>query len=60
MTTNILINATQPEEVRVAITENGQLFDFDIESTHREQKKSNIYKAVITGLFGALIFKYLY
>lgn len=48
MTTNILINATQPEEVRVAITEHGQLFDFDIESTHREQKKANIYKGKIS------------
>lgn len=48
MTTNILINATQPEEVRVAITEHGQLYDFDIESTHREQKKANIYKGKIS------------
>ncbi len=45
----MLINATQPEELRVALVEEGQrLYDLDIENTNRQQKKSNIYKGVIT------------
>ncbi len=40
----MLINATQPEEVRVALVDGQRLYDLDIESTAREQKKSNIYK----------------
>jgi len=41
----MLINATQSEEVRVALVDGQKLYDLDIESTAREQKKSNIYKA---------------
>lgn len=41
----MLINAIQPEEVRVALVDGQRLYDLDIESTAREQKKSNIYKA---------------
>ena len=41
----MLINATQPEEVRVALVDGQRLYDLDIESTTRKQKKSNIYKA---------------
>ena len=41
----MLINATQPEEVRVALVDGQRLYDLDIESADREQKKSNIYKA---------------
>ena len=41
----MLINATQPEEVRVALVDGQRLYDLDIEPTAREQKKSNIYKA---------------
>jgi ribonuclease E len=44
----MLINATQPEEVRVAIAEGQSLLDLDIEVPAQEQKKSNIYKARIT------------
>ncbi len=44
----MLINATQPEEVRVAIVDGQQLFNLDIESLGREQKKANIYKGIIT------------
>ncbi len=44
----MLINATQPEEVRVAIVDGQQLFNLDIESPGREQKKANIYKGKIT------------
>jgi len=40
----MLINATQPEELRVALVDGQRLYDLDIESTRREQKKSNIYK----------------
>jgi ribonuclease E len=44
----MLFNATQAEELRVAIVDGQKLIDFDIESAAKEQKKSNIYKAVIT------------
>ena len=44
----MLINATQPEEVRVALVDGQWLYDLDIENRHREQKKSNIYKGKIT------------
>jgi len=43
----MLVNATQPEELRVALVDGQQLYDLDIEATGREQKKSNIYKAKI-------------
>ena len=44
----MLFNATQPEELRVAIVDGQKLIDLDIESAGKEQNKSNIYKAVIT------------
>jgi ribonuclease E len=44
----MLINATQPEELRVAIVDGQHLYDIDIETPSREQKKSNIYKGRIT------------
>ena len=44
----ILINATQPEEVRVALVDGQKLYDLDIESIGRSQKKANIYKGRIT------------
>jgi len=44
----MLINATQSEELRVALVEGQRLYDFDIENTNRQQKKSNVYKGVIT------------
>ena len=44
----MLINATQPEEVRVALVDGQKLYDFDIENRAREQKKASIYKARIT------------
>ncbi len=44
----MLFNATQPEELRVAIVNGQTLIDLDIESVTKEQRKSNIYKAVIT------------
>ena len=44
----MLINATQPEELRVALVDGQKLYDFDIEVPSREQKKANIYKGVIS------------
>jgi ribonuclease E len=44
----MLINATQPEELRVALVDGQKLYDLDIESGSREQKKSNVYKGKIT------------
>jgi ribonuclease E len=44
----MLINATHSEELRVALVDGQKLYDLDIESRVREQKKSNIYKAKIT------------
>jgi ribonuclease E len=44
----MLFNATQAEELRVAIVEGQKLIDLDIESAAKEQRKSNIYKGVIT------------
>jgi ribonuclease E len=46
----MLFNATQPEELRVALVDGQKLYDLDIESAGREQKKANIYKAKITRL----------
>ena len=44
----ILINATQPEEIRVAMVDGQYLYDLDIEHPFRAQKKANIYKGIIT------------
>jgi ribonuclease E len=44
----MLFNATQPEELRVAIVDGQKLIDLDIESAGKEQRKGNIYKGVIT------------
>lgn len=44
----MLINATQAEELRVALVDGQKLYDFDIEHPSQEQKKSNIYKGIIT------------
>jgi ribonuclease E len=44
----MLINATHPEEMRVALVDGQRLYDLDIENRTRTQKKSNIYKGVIT------------
>lgn len=44
----MLFNATHAEELRVAIVEGQKLIDIDIESSERQQRKSNIYKGVIT------------
>ena len=44
----MLFNATQSEELRVAIVDGQKLVDLDIESASKEQRKSNIYKATVT------------
>ena len=44
----MLINATQLEEVRVALVDGQKLYDLDIESPQHANKKANIYKGVIT------------
>jgi ribonuclease E len=47
MTKRMLINATQKEEVRVALVEGQWLYDLDIENTGKIQKKGNIYKGIV-------------
>lgn len=44
----MLINATQPEEIRVALVKDNHLYDLDIECPAEIKKKGNIYKAVVT------------
>ena len=44
----ILVNATQAEELRVAIVDGQRLFDLDIETTGRGSRKANVYKGRIT------------
>ncbi|MGH8312261.1 MAG: Rne/Rng family ribonuclease, partial [Gammaproteobacteria bacterium] len=44
----MLVNATQPEELRVAMVDGQKLYDLDIEVLSREQKKANIYKGKIS------------
>ncbi|BBP00292.1 Rne/Rng family ribonuclease [Sulfuriferula nivalis] len=44
----MLFNATQAEELRVAIVDGQKLVDLDIESANKEQRKSNIYKGIVT------------
>jgi ribonuclease E len=50
----MLINATQREELRVAIVDGQNLYDLDIEIPSREQKKANIYKGRITRVEASL------
>jgi len=44
----MLINATQPEELRVALVDGQILYDFDIEQIGKERKRSNIYKGRVS------------
>jgi len=44
----MLVNATQPEELRVALVDGQSIYDFDIEQIGQERKKSNIYKAKVS------------
>lgn len=57
----MLINATHADELRVAITADSVLIDLNIEHAGQEQKKSNIYKGVITSIepsLGAIFVNY--
>src|SRR5688500_3679110 len=47
MIRKMLINAEDSEESRVAIVADGLLEEFDIETTHKEQIKGNIYKGIV-------------
>src|SRR5262245_24241654 len=44
----MLVNATQEEELRVALVDGQRLYDLDIEIPSREQRKANVYKGRIT------------
>jgi len=44
----MLVNATQPEELRVALVDGQSIYDFDLEQLGQERKKSNIYKAKVS------------
>ncbi len=44
----MLINATQPEELRVAMTRGESLYDLDIENINEIRRKGNIYKGIVT------------
>ena len=50
----ILVNATQQEELRVAIVDGQKLYNLDIEATAKRQKKGNIYKGVISSIAPSL------
>ena len=50
----MLINATDPEEIRVATLVDGVLYDYDVEFIHNEKIKGNIYKAKIVRVDTAL------
>ncbi|MFP3868132.1 MAG: ribonuclease E/G [Desulfobacteraceae bacterium] len=50
----MLINASDPEEIRVAIVDNHRLEDFALEAASRAQTKGNIYKGVITNIEASL------
>src|SRR5512137_426657 len=44
----MLVNATQEEELRVALVDGQRIYDLDVELPSREQKKANVYKGRIT------------
>ena len=44
----MLINATQPEELRLAMVDGQSLYDFDLEQLGHERKRANIYKARVS------------
>ncbi|MGV0005828.1 MAG: ribonuclease E/G, partial [Candidatus Porifericomitaceae bacterium WSBS_2022_MAG_OTU9] len=50
----MLINATQPEEVRAALVDGQRLYDFNIESESQKQRKSNIYKGLVVQVSASL------
>ncbi len=54
MTTRMLINATVADELRIAVVEDGELVDLDIESAEAGTVKGNIYKGVVHNVEGSL------
>ena len=56
----MLINATQEEELRVAMVDGQKLYDLDIESPSHEQRKANIYKGRITRIEPSLDAAFVY
>lgn len=50
----MMINATDPEEIRIATLIDGTLFDYDVEFLHNEKIKGNIYKAKVVRVDQAL------
>ena len=54
MTNLMLINATVADELRVAVVQDGELVDLDIESSKRSSIKGNVYKGVIHNVEGSL------
>jgi ribonuclease E len=54
MTNRILINATVADELRIAVVEDGELIDLDIEAAERGTIKGNIYKGVVHNVEGSL------
>ncbi len=54
MTTRMLINATAPGELRIAIVEDGELIELDIEATEKSSIRGNIYKGLVHNVEGSL------
>lgn len=54
MTIRMLINATTPDELRIAIVEDGELIDLDIEATETSTIRGNIYKGVVHNVEASL------
>jgi hypothetical protein len=54
MTRKMIINAMDPDEVRIAILNNGVLEEFDIEARGIEKNKGNIYKGLVMAVEPAL------
>lgn len=50
----MLINATQPEEIRIALVDGQQLIDLDLENPAKEQRKANIYLGVVKNIEASL------
>lgn len=54
MTTRMLVNATEPNELRIAIVEDGELNELDIEAAEQSSIKGNIYKGIVHNVEGSL------
>ena len=50
MIRKMIVNAVDPEEVRIAVLSDGRLQEFDIESRSKEKNKGNIYKARVVAV----------